>query len=83
MKPIKFKEQNVVYGENQPNYIPLPALKFDDGQVITCWQLSWKEAFKLLFTRKVWLSMLTFNQPLQPTLMTIDRNFLFTVNKNV
>ena len=81
MKPIEFKEQNVVYGKDQPEYMPLPALKFDDGAVVTCWKLSWKEVIKLVFTRKVWHSMLTFNKPLQPTLLTIDKGELFTTNE--
>jgi len=76
MKPIEFKEQNVVYGKDQPEYMPLPALKFDDGMVVTCWKLSWKELVKLIFTRKVWHSMLTFNQPLQPTLLTVNKDDL-------
>lgn len=37
MTPIKFKGQNIVFGANQPEYQPLPALKLHDGQVITCW----------------------------------------------
>ena len=81
MKPIEFKEQNVVYGKDQPEYMPLPALKFDDGMVVTCWKLSWKELVKLIFTRKVWHSMLTFNKPLQPTLLTVDKEELFTTNE--
>lgn len=81
MKPIEFKEQNVVYGKYQPEYMPLPALKFEDGKVVTCWKLSWKEVIKLVFTRKVWHSTLTFNQPLQPTFLTIDKNELFTIIK--
>lgn len=82
MKPIEFEEQNVVYGENQPEYIPLPALKFEDGTVITCWKLSWKEAFRVLFTRKIWHSMLTFNNPLQPTCISTDHKDFFTNEKN-
>ena len=77
MKPIEFKEQNVVYGKDQKQYMPLPALKFESGMVVTCWKLSWKEVIKLLFTRKVWLAMLTFNQPLQPTFLTLNKKELF------
>lgn len=76
MKPIEFKEQNVVYAKDQKEYMPLPALKFEDGAVITCWKLSWKEILKLLFTRKVWVTMLTFNKPLQPLLVTINKSDL-------
>lgn len=82
MIPTEFKEQNVVYGKDQPEYMPLPALKFDDGMVVTCWKLSWKELVKLIFTRKVWHSMLTFNKPLQPTLLTVNRKDLFIKDEN-
>lgn len=82
MKPIEFKEQNVVYGKDQPEYMPLPALKFNDGMVVTCWKLSWKELVKLIFTRKVWHSMLTFNKPLQPTLLTVNKKDLFIKDEN-
>ena len=81
MKPIEFKEQNVVFGKDQKEYEPLPALVFQDGEVMTCWKLSWKEVIKLVLTRKVWHSMLTFNKPLQPTLLTVDKNELFTTNE--
>lgn len=77
MKPIEFKEHNVVFGKDQPEYMPLPALKFEDGTVITCWKLSWKEAIRVLCTRKIWLSVLTFNKPLQPTLLETDEKTLF------
>ena len=32
MKPKKFQEANVVYGEGQPEYKPLPAHKTKEGQ---------------------------------------------------
>ena len=66
MKPIKFKKQNVVFAETQPEYISLPAYKEPDGCVTCCWKLSIKERFIILFTGKLWISMLTFNKPLQP-----------------
>lgn len=78
MKPIDFKEKNVVYGENPKKYIPLPALKFEDGTVVTCWKLSWKEVLKLVFTRRVWHSVLTFNNPLQPTFLTANKKELLS-----
>ena len=35
MKPIEFKEVNIRFAENQPEYITLPAHKFDtpNGEV--------------------------------------------------
>ena len=73
MKPIEFKEQNVVYAKDQKEYQPLPALKFEDGEVLTCWELSWKELFRVIFTRKIWVAQLTFNRPLSPQFLTTDK----------
>lgn len=73
MKPIEFKEQNVVFGKDQQEYIPLPALVFQDGEVMTCWKLSWKELLKVVFTRKIYLSVQTFRKPLQPLYMTVSK----------
>lgn len=68
MKPTKFKGQNVVFGENQPEYLPLPALRVGDegGTVITAWELSDEELAEVIQNRKVYISMLTFNNPLTP-----------------
>lgn len=76
MQPIKFKEQTCTFAENQPEYLPLPAFKNTDGEVITCWKLSLAERIKVLFTGKVWQRQLTFNQPLQPQSPTVDYPFL-------
>jgi len=66
MKPINDKSQNVIFAENQPEYLPLPAHKTEDGEVTTCWKLSWKERIRALFIGKMYLKTLTFNKPLQP-----------------
>ena len=68
MMPIEFKGSNVVFAENQPEYLPLPAYKSKDGMVTICWKLSFKERLKVLFAGKIWQKMLTFNKPLQPQL---------------
>lgn len=76
MIPIKFKEQTCTFAENQKEYLPLPAFKAENGEVITCWKLSFIERIKVLFTGKVWQRQLTFNQPLQPQCPTVDFPFL-------
>lgn len=81
MKPIEFKEVNVVYGKDQKEYEPLPALKFEDGTMVTCWKLSWRELLRIVWQRKVWVSVLTFNQPLQPLYITTKQEEVFTTNK--
>lgn len=56
----------VTFAANQPEYIPLPAWKGDDGHVVTRWKLTWRERIRILLRGDLWLSVLTFNQPLQP-----------------
>lgn len=75
MKPIEFPEQNIVFAKDQPEYLPLPAHKADSqqGEVISCWQLSFKERIKILFTGKLWISLMTFNKPLTPMLPTTNK----------
>lgn len=75
MNVVKFPECNVTYAEEQPEYQLLPALKMPDGEVVTCWQLSIMERLKILFTGKMWLNILTFNSPLQPLLMSVNKPF--------
>ena len=78
MKPIKFKEQNVTYAENQSEYLPLPALKVksDKGEVISCWQLNIIERLRLLLTGKLWVCLLSFNKPLTPSFFTTKKSEL-------
>ena len=76
MKPIKFPEHNATFGEGQPQYKPLPVLLFPDGQVISCWQLNDEEKARVAETGQIWLSQLTFNRPLQPVFMTVEKTDL-------
>jgi hypothetical protein len=69
MKPIKFKDANVVFGAEQKEYMPCPAYKDQNGDVITCWSLTLKEKVYVIFTGKIFLSIKTFNKPLQPLLL--------------
>lgn len=66
MRPVEFKEQTCVFAKDQPEYIPLPAHVRTDGVVTSCWGMSWKERIRALFTGRVYVSLLTFGQPLQP-----------------
>lgn len=56
----------MVFAKDQTEYEPLPAHKTADGEVISCWSLTWRERLELLCTGKLWLSVLTFHFPLQP-----------------
>lgn len=66
MKPTKFKQANVIFAKDQPEYLQLPAYKADDGRVVTCWKLSMVDRIRVLFTGRLWLGLMTFNNPLQP-----------------
>lgn len=75
MKPTEFAEQNCVYAKDQPEYLPLPAHKTEDGRVISSWKLTFRERFQVLFFGRVWLSQMTFHDPLQPQLPSIQSPF--------
>lgn len=56
-----------VYGQNQPEYLPLPALRNPQGTgIATRWRLSWGERLRLLWTGDLFIEVLTFGKPLQP-----------------
>lgn len=75
MKLVEFEEQTVVIVKDQPEYLPLPAHEFNDaeGRIAFCWQMNRKERLKVLFTGRVWHQVLTFNQPLQPQMLEVDK----------
>ncbi len=74
-KLIEFPEQTVVIAKDQPEYNPLPAHQFKDetGRIACCWQLSIADRIRLLLTGKIWHQILTFNMPLQPQLITVEK----------
>lgn len=66
MIPVKFPGHNIVFGETQLQYQPLPALRLPDGTVITCWKLSDQEIQDIVQNRCFYLKQLTFGQQFQP-----------------
>lgn len=80
MKPIKFKDQNTEYAKDQEEYETLPVLKLDtlEGEVVSCWNLSFKERMKVLITGKIWLSLMSFNRPLTPSFMSVNRKDVYS-----
>lgn len=73
MELIRFEGHNVVYAENQPEYMPLPALAIanDEREIICCWRLTWRERLQVLVTGRVWHHVLTFGRSLQPQLLAV------------
>ena len=79
MKPIKFKESNITLAKDQPEYQQLPIHrdgKDNEGKVTSCWKLSRWERIKLLFTGKLWLSMMTFHRPSMPIFPTVHKHIV-------
>ena len=80
MKPVKFKHQNVIFAENQPEYLQLPALKLNtkEAEVISCWKLSFKERIKVLIFGRIWMSLVSFNKPLTPSFLSTNRKDMYS-----
>lgn len=72
MKPVEFKGHNIVFGADQPEYQPLPALRTADGQVITCWEFTDEELERLKTNKRIYFQQLTFNAPLQPIMPIVE-----------
>jgi hypothetical protein len=85
MKPIEFKHQNIIFAKDQPEYQPLPALRIDSpsGEVISCWKMNFKERIKVLFTGRVWLSLMSFNKPLTPSFMSVNRDAVYSISDDM
>ena len=75
MNAIPFAEATVTFAKNQPEYLQLPAHVNHEagGCVTTCYNLTWKERFAILLGKPVWLQTLTFNQPLQPQRLSVEK----------
>ena len=83
MKPKYFNELNIIFGEGQPEYEPLPAFKntSDQGEVVTCWGLSLRERLRILIKGEVWLSQASFNKPINPVFMTTKKTDVLITTK--
>lgn len=76
MDIVEFPEQTVIIAKDQPEYRPLPAhrrIGDPEGRVTCCWRLNWKERLRLLLTGNLWHQILTFNHPLQPQLLSVEK----------
>ena len=74
MKPIEFKEQNITYTaprgkESEVDKLPAYA---KNGRNSSLWKLSLWERIKIMFTGKIWFSVMG-NQ--SPILLTLNKPF--------
>lgn len=85
MKPTKFKQQNITFAKDQPQYQPLPAFKHPndpEGEVVSCWKMSIWERIRVLFTGRIWVSLLSFNDPLTPSYLTTKKKEVITTKED-
>lgn len=75
MKILDFPGRNIVFAEDQPEYLPLPALRLGnaEGEIICCWGLTWRERLRVLWTGRIWHSVLTFHGSLQPQILATEK----------
>ena len=64
--------EELVFAKNQPQYKQFPAFRYPNGLVVTRWKFSLIERIKFLFSGNLWLSIQTFNNPLQPVKLQLD-----------
>jgi hypothetical protein len=78
MHTISFPEQSTSFAKNQSEYKPLPAYAHNDPQgTITCaWHLPFLARLHLLFTGRIWHSVWTFHDPLQPQRLSVDKPYM-------
>lgn len=61
------------FAKDQPEYNRLPAYRSTAGVVLSRWHLTWRERLRLLLFGDVYLTVHTFNQPLQPVRLVVER----------
>jgi hypothetical protein len=68
-----FEQFEVVFAKDQPQYMPLPVLPLNDGQVvISRWRMTWKDRLRLLWTGNVYLWIWSFGRPILPVAIECD-----------
>jgi len=73
MNPKNFPEVNTVIAKNQPEYRPIPAHVSSYFVVTFCWKLSFRERLAVLFNGELWHQVRTFDRPLQPQKLTVEK----------
>lgn len=84
MKTVDFPYRNVDIAKDQPEYKTLPALVVGDekGTVISCWEMTDEELEQVKKTKRIYLSLWTFGQPLQPQRLATDISDFFELTNN-
>lgn len=84
MNAIDFPESNMILAKDQPQYNQLPIFLDKgkpEGVMVSCWHMSIRERLILLFTGRLWVSVMTFHNPLQPLLFGTKKSDIFETYK--
>ena len=76
MKNIKFEESDIMIAKGQDEFKALWAY-MDDEVTVSCYELSWKERLKILFSGKLWIGQANFGMPLQAQLPSVYKETFF------
>lgn len=68
MRPVEFEGQNTIIAKDQRPYLPLPAFRGEPPHVpvTSCWKLTPRERLQVLLTGRIWSTLWTFGNLLQP-----------------
>lgn len=69
---VELVPDEVVYAKDQPEYMPLPVLRNQAGVVLSRWKLTEAERKAVADGADIFLSVWTFNGPLQPIRLEIE-----------
>lgn len=82
--PIDFPESNSVQtgydtedDKDMPNVEDLHSYR-TEVETISCWKLSFKDIFKLIFRRVIWVRLYNMNQPCQPISIETTTPFIYS-----
>jgi len=85
MKAIEFEECNHKFAERQDQYHTLPGHIQQEipGEFKFCMKLEFWERVRILFTGKMWCSLLTYGRDLQPSRFSTKKTDFFPKLKKV
>lgn len=72
MTPQEFPEQNMVLTTKPYKHLPAH-MSIVQGTLTCCWKPTVKERIRILFGAPIWHTILTFNKPLQPQKLEVDK----------
>ena len=77
--PLFQSGTEVIFAEDQPEYIQLPAIRFPgaEGLVVSRWTFTNEERDAIYAGEDLFLGTLTFNQDLQPLILSVGPEGIF------